>query len=606
MSTRKKIQWRLGVVAALAVAAIALYPQARFCLERASDWQGSYAVAQADEPVYAAYLNALIEGRPRRTDPLNDREATPTGAPLPESYFSIQFVPAYALALPARALGLTTTQVFMLLPPLAAALTTLTLFWLITLVTRDERLAAAGALCVLCFGTLAAGQGVGRLLIGVRTWYDYFPFIRRYQPAPAFPLFFIFCGCAWLALVLDARRARRHAWLAGLAFALLVFSYFYLWTAAAAWFACLALVWLVARRGTLRKLTTRLAPTVALALAALVPYALLMARRVASTDQVLMLEYTRAPDLFRVPELIGAGVLCALWLGARRGRLFWPEGGVLFAAASALTPFAVFNQQLLTGRSLQPLHYEQFIANYAALLACVTAAPLLRRLRRPLPAHHLRIAALLACVWGLLEVGVTTHAFRAYNFEHDYAVPVARLVRLETDTPRGDGARNAFNARSARTVFTPNVPLANNLPTYGVPVLWGTHTPNFPGINAAECRERAFRHYYFSGVTPDELRRLLTAEQFDAVNAVFGLERAVPVLTAHPTPLSASEIERAATEYAAYYAAFDQARAAQLPVGYAVIPDAPAVNLSNLDRWYERDAGTRTGPFTLYRLRPRR
>ena len=131
MDDSKKIHWRLGVLAALAVTIISLYPQARFWRARGHDWQGTYAVSQADEPVYAAYLNALIAGRPRRNNPLNGRDLTDTGQPLPESYFSIQFVPAYMLALPARTLGLTTTQVFLALPPIAAFFTTLALFWLI-------------------------------------------------------------------------------------------------------------------------------------------------------------------------------------------------------------------------------------------------------------------------------------------------------------------------------------------------------------------------------------------------------------------------------------------------------------------------------------------
>src|SRR5205085_9983124 len=115
------------------------------------------------------------------------------------------------LALPARALGLTAPQVFILLAPLMAFITTLTLFWLLTTLTGDERLASVGALCVLCFGTLAAGQGAGRLLLGWRTWYDYFPFLRRYQPAPSFPFFFLFCGCAWRALTRNVRAARWHS-----------------------------------------------------------------------------------------------------------------------------------------------------------------------------------------------------------------------------------------------------------------------------------------------------------------------------------------------------------------------------------------------------------
>ncbi len=597
MVNSQKIHWRLGLLAALAVTLISLYPQAKFWAARGPDWQGSYAVSQADEPLYAAYLNALIQGRPRRNNPLNNRDLTPAGQPLPESYCSIQFVPAYMLALPARALGLTTPQVFIALAPIAAFLTTLALFWLIATVTGDARLAAVGALCVLCFGTLAAGQGAGRLLLGLRTWYDYFPFLRRYQPAPAFPLFFIFCACAWFTLTRERRAARWPALSAGLLFALLVFSYFYLWTAAAAWLALLAVLWLLARRATWRELTMRLAPVITLALAALVPYGMLMARRVVSTDQVLIMEFTRAPDLLRVPEFIGAFVLLALSLCVRRKLFDWREPQSLCAASFALLPFALFNQQLITGRSLQPLHYEQFIGNYAALLAVVLALPLLRRGRAPVRAHQLRIVALLACVWGLLEVGFTTYAFTAYNLAHDDVVPIARSISQQSTATQPDTA--------PLLVFTTSVPLANNLPTYSQPILWGTHIPNFPGITPAECRARAFQQYYYSGTSPARLKQLLEENDFDAVNAIFSLERAVPVLTAHPAPLSAGEIEQASQRYAQYCETFSRARAAQLRLGYAVVPVPQPIDLTNLDRWYERDAGTRIGACTLYQLRLR-
>lgn len=597
MDNSKKIHWRLGLLAALAVSIISLYPQAKFIAARGHDWQGTYAVAQADEPLYAAYLSALIEGRPRRNNPLNRRDLTAANQPLPESYCSIQFVPAYLLALLARAFGLTAPQVFIALPPIAAFLTTLALFWLIATTTGDARLASVGALCILCFGTLAAGQGLGRLLVGLRTWYDYFPFLRRYQPAPTFPLFFVFCACAWHALVREWRVARWHALAAGLTFALLVFSYFYLWTAAAAWLACLALLWLIARRATWRELTMRLAPIVTLALVALVPYGMLMARRVASTDQVLMMEFTHAPDLWRVPEFIGALVLLGLTFAVRRGRCDWRAPQTLFAASFALLPFVVFNQQLVTGRSLQPLHYEQFIANYAALLAAVFALPLLRQRGAPLRAPHLRIAALLACTWGLLEVGITTHAFTAYNIAHDDVVPIARHISQQSDAAQ-QGATPAL-------IFTTSTPLANNLPTYAQPILWGTHTPNFPGLAPGECRARAFQQYYYAGTSPAQLEQLLAQNEFDAVNAIFSLERAVPVLTAHPAPLSAAEIAQATEDYAQYCATFSRARAAELRLAYAVVPTAQPLDLTNLDRWYELDAGARIGAFTLYRLRLR-
>src|SRR5438445_6052759 len=106
-----RIEWRWGALAALAMSIIALYPQINLWIARGKNWQGSYVLTQGDEVAYSAYLNALIDGRPRRSDPFNGRDDQP-GKPTYESLFSIQFVPAYAIALPARAFGLSSATVF--------------------------------------------------------------------------------------------------------------------------------------------------------------------------------------------------------------------------------------------------------------------------------------------------------------------------------------------------------------------------------------------------------------------------------------------------------------------------------------------------------------
>ena len=78
---------------------------------------------------------------------------------------------------------------------------------------------------------------------------------------PGVPLvfFFAFCGCLWRALTEgDGGRRLAFALLAGALFAALVYSYFYHWTAAAAFLSCLAPLWLAAGGArTARHLCTR-------------------------------------------------------------------------------------------------------------------------------------------------------------------------------------------------------------------------------------------------------------------------------------------------------------------------------------------------------------
>ena len=99
-----KLRWRLGVLAGVAMMILALYPQLNLWAMRGSEWNGAYAYNDMDEVAYAAYLQALIDGRPRLSDPFTGRDDA-LSSRQPESLFSIQFVPPYAIALFARHLG---------------------------------------------------------------------------------------------------------------------------------------------------------------------------------------------------------------------------------------------------------------------------------------------------------------------------------------------------------------------------------------------------------------------------------------------------------------------------------------------------------------------
>ncbi|MCA1555920.1 MAG: hypothetical protein LC747_04440, partial [Acidobacteria bacterium] len=347
---------------------LSLIPQAHLCYKRGGEWQGSFAHFYSDEPAYAAYANALIDHRPRRNDPYTGHDdTTAEGATLPESLFSIQFVPAYLIALPARAFGLTTSTMFILLMPLVAGTSALAIFWLVAMLTRDERIAAASVPFTLCLGIIVSGQGLILNLLGMGTAYVFLPFLRRYVPGVSFAFFFFFCGLVWHALLGEARRTRLlFASGAGVMFAAMVYSYFYHWTTAAALLLCLALLWFIARPAGWRRSIESFTLMSACAVISLVPYFILLARRAPTMDTVQALTYSRAPDLWRGVILLDALVLVALAFGVWRRWLKFRDPAVLFNAALALCVLVVFNQQIITGRSLQPMHYEQYIGNYVA------------------------------------------------------------------------------------------------------------------------------------------------------------------------------------------------------------------------------------------------
>src|SRR5256886_6745266 len=204
---RTRIEWKWGALAALAMTLIGLYPQINLWLARETQWEGSYVLTQGDEIAYSAYVNAWIDGRPRRNDPFNGRDDLP-GKPTYESLFSIQFLPAYAIALPARLLGLSTDTAFIWLIVIGAITSSLAIFWLLATLTGDSRLAAVGVFFTLCLGALAAAQGVARLLLAGQRVHDMFSFLRRYEPSFIFPFFFIFCLLVWRALTTKSARSR--------------------------------------------------------------------------------------------------------------------------------------------------------------------------------------------------------------------------------------------------------------------------------------------------------------------------------------------------------------------------------------------------------------
>ncbi|HEV2915379.1 MAG TPA: hypothetical protein VGX92_19020 [Pyrinomonadaceae bacterium] len=604
-------RWRLGLLAGVAVMFLSLYPQLELWLKPDRSWNGAYAYYDIDEEAYSAYLNALIQGRPRRNDPYTGRDDT-ARAPLPESLFSIQFIPAYTVAVAARALGLSASSAFIALAFILPLASSLAVFWLLLTITGEERLAAVGVLVALCLGTLASAQGAAQALVGGEAAYIYLPFLRRYVPGVPFPLFFIFCCLIWRSFAAKERRiAHLSAILAGLVFGLLVFSYFYLWTAAAAWVVCVALLWLAARPEGWRRDAGSLLIVGGFATVALLLYAMMLSKRAPTMDAVQALTLSRAPDLFRTTELIGAGVFALLALCVRRGAARWRDRAVLFTMSLALVPFAVFNQQLLTGRSLQPFHYEQFIVSHVVLVALVLAVWLLRRrgreaiaataAERRFPGVILIVTALVAFAWGVLEARVATGILADHNVFRDDAMPVARKL---AELARGRGGVEGGGEREI--VLSTHVVHADNLPTVAPQaMLWALHMRVFPGVTLAENKERFYQHLYYSGTDEKRFLEALGSYSFEYRIGLFAQERINRTLTTDLKPITAEEIQYELDLYLDYVESFDRERARRWPLSYVVAWARDNPDFTNLDRWYERDAGERIGNFILYRVKLR-
>jgi hypothetical protein len=262
-----------------------------------------------------------------------------------------------------------------------------------------------------------------------------------------------------------------------------------------------------------------------------------------------------------------------------------------------LLPLAVFNQQVLTGYSIQPIHYELYIANYAALIAAVVGVGTIARARRPAPLveRAFVVAAIVAIGWGATEIAYAIRARSDLNQIRGEVRPAALRLATIAKTAAGD-PRNAI-------VLATNIIQADTLPADAPqPVLWAPHMRSFPGVALGEERSRYYAQLYYTGVDAATFESWLR-ETTITPSVVFGWERVNSRLASEPNPISDEEIHQEVRRYADYVATFDRDRAASIPLTFAVV--SPKDNLSNLDRWYARDDGELVGNLMLYRLRLR-
>ena len=585
---------------------LSLLPQILLWTARGKDWNGAFTVSHGDESIYSAYTNALINGRPRRYDPFTGQDKN---VGLPESTFSIQFIPAYAVSYAARLTGASAATAFIILTGIAALLASLSVFWLLNAFGMEARVAAVGTLFVLCFGGLAGGQGLLGVVTKSSLLVPGFPFLRRYQPAAAFWLFFVFNLLVWRALTIqDKRAARTSGLLAGVVLAVLVFCYFYLWTAALASLFCIGLLWILFRRAEWPKVVSVLVPIGAITAIALVPYLYMVSHRAANIDEQQSLLLTHRPDLLRIPEILGALILIAIGRAVRRNKIQLAESRLIFTVSLALLPFVVFNQQIITGRIMQPYHYEVFILNYSVLVAVVIAVALLRK---PIPQRLLICAAILSVAWGVIEVTVPARlTFVPTASVNDRMVPV--LLRLnELSKVDGTFADLRTADKPSPLVFSPYVVVNSWLPTWtSQGTLLDIGGLDLGHVSRAERKEFLYMHLYYSKVDGPALRTPFEGAGKDvglkyARAAIFGHERIIPGLTLHFEPIKEDEIEEAIRDYQAFVDSFSREEARKRPLAYAVVLAEDKFDLTNLDRWYERDTGERVGDYVLYRLKLR-
>ena len=518
--------WKYAALPTLFMVFLAIYPQLNFSIAKGAAWNGAYFVANFDEVAYSAYVNALINGKPRKYDQYLATEASH------ESLYSIQFIPAYTIAIPARLLGITASTAFIILNILCSALAALFIFFLLFKITEDGPLSATGVIVILCLGTAVAYEGELRAWIEGQILVDFFPFLRRYQPGFAFPFFFLFCTSVWLSLAAETRKkAVIYSLLSGIIFALLVFSYFFLWTAAAAWLGCVFLLSIVWHRENLKNLLINVGTVGAIGIAALIPYFMMLSQRGAHIDSVQLLTNTHLPDIDSPSMIFGLIIAIVISIFVWRGGAEIRSPRTLFALAFAVTPLVLFNQQIVTGHSLQPVHYELFIANYMVLTALILFLSLIKR---EAMSKALLYVSIIAAGWGVVEATGSTSRNAPFADLRDLAIPAIRYIeKQERPTP----------TKQPNAVFAANTGWSDFIPTIAdLRPLWSSHSTSAGGIDISENKRLFYCYLYYGGYGEKDVEEGLRASAFEITAALFGSERALPDLGQKSAPITAQEM----------------------------------------------------------------
>lgn len=615
-----KIRWRFGIIAGLVLTAFSLFPQAKLVYDRGASWNGHFAYNDVDEAAYSAYLNSLINGRPRKSDPYTGLDDAPD-RPKAESVFSIQFAAPYLIATPARVIGMNADAAMVVVGALTAFATGFVLFWLIGMITGDEKFAMASSLSTVCFGTLAAGEGAIREILIGEIAYPFFPGFRRYVPAVAFPVFFVFCGLLWKLFVPVSSTGEADGEVKGqkmiglgtavkstvvmvglmvLCFGFTIFSYFYLWTAAAALLFCLAAFVVVIRPVAWADSAVKLLITAVCCLAMLLPFGWLLSKRALSVDTFQLAVNSRSIDLFRFPEVVAFVAVILMIVGIASKRVSIKDPGVIFICSLITSVFVMFNQQVITGTSLQPIHYQVFVGNYVATLALLLAGWVMARSFDLLAGSSWRIATLslagAAVIWGGLECHLNSRVLDETNIRLDASIPIARRLR--------EAAAGSPDDKNA-TVLAYDLLFADKLPGETPQnVLWARHQAVFSSLSKDESDRRFFCYLYYLNVDGIRLERLLRSDHV-TITALFGWDRHTDRLSVNARPLADWEVRDAVLRYEQFRKDFDIRDATSPRLSFAVVPEGDLVDLSNLRRWYDLDEMESAGGSVLYRVRLR-
>jgi hypothetical protein len=297
-----------------------------------------------------------------------------------------------------------------------------------------------------------------------------------------------------------------------------------------------------------------------------------------------------------LPILIGVIVATSAVVLARRDYLKLSDAGSVFTISLALTPLVLLNQQVVTGLSLQPVHFEIFVANYLSLLSAVSLFACLVRSNKPLisPAATKKIliyAGALSLLWGTVETVTAVNRSKFAAEVRDRSVGAIKL------------AENDARGVSGAVVLTPDMVTADFVQSVSnLRPMWSPHTSSGGGVSLAENKRLFFLYLYLNGITDKELADALRAGVFEVTAAVFASDRALPELGSGTHSISAQDISREAGKFQSFTSNIDKEGVYNPQINFVVVPAASEPDYSRLDRCYRRELIGEADGFRIYRL----
>lgn len=316
-------------------------------------------------------------------------------------------------------------------------------------------------------------------------------------------------------------------------------------------------------------------------------------------DNVQLLVHTRELDLWRFPQYVSLVALVILLIGTLLKLIKLKSHSTIFAISFALVPFILFNQQVITGRSLQPIHYQVFIGNYVAGLALVVSLGLVYREFITKNSNVSKVIviflALLAVIWGFIECHYTVRVLDGANIQRDNGMPLAkRLNELSKELPNPH-QQTIFSLTNIQADDSPTIAPQN--------VLWARHQHVFAGLSWQESKERYYQQLYYQNLDEKWLEQRLQNGDFVSMIALFGWGRHTDRLSSEAKPLTRHEIAQESRRFGDYIKNFNYKNAANPTLSYLVVPKDWTLDYTNIDKWYERYDKQEIGIYTLYKLK---